>query len=224
MAELPQLGECRERPPARKPALGAQLIGRWKALFHAKFAGLLYDLTGTYFEGHPPFPEVARHPSGYRRDKRFDGGQVGSARSVSPESFPLAGEGLAGHTTDQPRRAGSFSRKSKRQAAQPSAARAGTGAARRRKCARRCAGALPGGAAPRAFAPGEQKLTDLPWQKARGRGCQTPVAKAGELPGLERQREALWLQRGTAQQRTSSAGRLVKVDRPQAGGPGQFGA
>jgi hypothetical protein len=33
------------------------LVGRWRDLFNASFDVLLYDLTSTYFEADPPFPD-----------------------------------------------------------------------------------------------------------------------------------------------------------------------
>jgi hypothetical protein len=39
------------------PFLFDHLTERWKTLFDAKFEVLLYDLTSTYFESDPPFPE-----------------------------------------------------------------------------------------------------------------------------------------------------------------------
>jgi hypothetical protein len=34
------------------------LVGRWRDLFNISYDVLLYDLTSTYFEADPPFPEV----------------------------------------------------------------------------------------------------------------------------------------------------------------------
>ena len=33
------------------------LVGRWRDLVNASFDVLLYDLTSTYFEADPPFPD-----------------------------------------------------------------------------------------------------------------------------------------------------------------------
>ena len=72
--------------------------GRWQEEFGAKFDVLLYDLTSTYFESDPPFPEGDKRRFGYSRDKRPDCVQVIAALIVSPEGYPLAYEVLAGNT------------------------------------------------------------------------------------------------------------------------------
>ena len=69
-------------------------------MFNAKFDVLLYDLTSTYFESDPPFPEGDKRKYGYSRDKRFDCVQVVIALIVTPEGFPLAYEVMAGNTAD----------------------------------------------------------------------------------------------------------------------------
>jgi transposase len=70
-------------------------------LFNARFEVLLYDLTSTYFESDPPFPEGDKRRHGYSRDKRSDCVQVVIALIVTPEGFPLAYEVLAGNTSDK---------------------------------------------------------------------------------------------------------------------------
>jgi transposase len=70
-------------------------------LFNASFDVLLYDLTSTYFESHPPFPEGDKRRFGYSRDKRFDCVQVVIALVVTPEGFPLGYEVLAGNTDER---------------------------------------------------------------------------------------------------------------------------
>jgi hypothetical protein len=62
---------------------------------------LLYDLTSTYFESDPPFPEKDKRQFGYSRDKRFDCVQVVIALVVTAEGFPLAYEVLPGNTADK---------------------------------------------------------------------------------------------------------------------------
>ena len=69
---------------------------RWKSLFGADFDVLLYDLTSTYCESDPPFPEEDKRKFGYSRDKRSDCVQVVVALIVTPEGFPLAYEVMAG--------------------------------------------------------------------------------------------------------------------------------
>ena len=84
-----------------REALFQHLKGRWQDLFGAKFDVLLYDLTSTYFESDPPFPEGDKRRFGYSRDKRSDCVQVIIALIVTPEGFPLAYEVLPGNTSDK---------------------------------------------------------------------------------------------------------------------------
>jgi transposase len=101
VADLHKLYECHERLLAHKADLFTHLAGRWKDLFNACFDILLYDLTSTYFESDPPFPEGDKRRYGYSRDKRPDCVQVVIALIVTPEGFPLAYEVLAGNTSDK---------------------------------------------------------------------------------------------------------------------------
>ena len=101
LAEIHKLYECHERLLAHKKKLFSHLSQRWKDLFNAKFEVLLYDLTSTYFESDPPFPEGDKRQYGYSRDKRPDCVQVVVALVVTPEGFPLAYEVLAGNTSDK---------------------------------------------------------------------------------------------------------------------------
>ena len=100
LAEIHKLYDCLDRLMEHKEALFAHLTQRWKDLFNAKFDVLLYDLTSTYFESDPPFPEGDKRKYGYSRDKRFDCVQVVIALIVTPEGFPLAYEVMAGNTAD----------------------------------------------------------------------------------------------------------------------------
>ena len=101
LAEIHKLYACHERLLKHKQELFTHLTGRWKDLFHARFEVLLYDLTSTYFESDPPFPEGDKRRYGYSRDKRPDCVQVVIALIVTPEGFPLAYEVLAGNTSDK---------------------------------------------------------------------------------------------------------------------------
>lgn len=92
---------CLDRLVEHKAALFAFLQARWKDLFAARFDVLLFDLTSTYFESEPPFPERDKRQFGYSRDKRSDCVQVVIALIVTPEGFPLAYEVLAGNTADK---------------------------------------------------------------------------------------------------------------------------
>jgi len=100
LAEIHKLYECLDRLIEHKHALFDHLTKRWKDLFNAKFDVLLYDLTSTYFESDPSFPEDDKRKHGYSRDKRFDCVQVVIALIVTPEGFPLAYEVMAGNTAD----------------------------------------------------------------------------------------------------------------------------
>jgi hypothetical protein len=83
-----------------KEALFQFLRDRWSDLFNASFDVLLYDLTSTYFESDPPFPEGDPRRHGYSRDHRPDCVQVVIALVVTPEGFPVAYEVMPGNTAD----------------------------------------------------------------------------------------------------------------------------
>jgi hypothetical protein len=100
LVEIHKLYECLDMVLEHKHALFDHLTKRWKDLFNAKFEVLLYDLTSTYFESDPAFPEDDKRKHGYSRDKRFDCVQVVIALIVTPEGFPLAYEVMAGNTAD----------------------------------------------------------------------------------------------------------------------------
>ena len=101
LGEIHKLYECHERLLEHQRELFTHLTGQWKDLFNARFEVLLYDLTSTYFESDPPFPENDKRRYGYSRDKRPDCVQVVIALIVTPEGFPLAYEVLAGNTSDK---------------------------------------------------------------------------------------------------------------------------
>ena len=101
LADIHKLYECHDRLLKHKQELFSHLAGRWKDLFNARFEVLLYDLTSTYFESDPPFPEGDKRRYGYSRDKRSDCVQVVIALVVTPEGFPLAYEVMAGNTSDK---------------------------------------------------------------------------------------------------------------------------
>ena len=81
LAEIHKLYRCLDRVVAHKKALFSHLRQKWADLFGAKFEVLLYDLTSTYFESEPPFPEGDKRRYGYSRDKRSDCVQVVIASS-----------------------------------------------------------------------------------------------------------------------------------------------
>jgi transposase len=101
LAEAHKLYACHDLLLAHKAALFHHLTQRWRDLFNAKFDVLLYDLTSSYFESDPPFPEGDKRKFGYSRDKRPDCVQVVIALVVTPEGFPLAYEVMAGNTSDK---------------------------------------------------------------------------------------------------------------------------
>src|SRR6266446_1230612 len=100
LADSHKLYRCHDRLLAHKQAVFDHLVGRWRDLFNASFDVLLYDLTSTYFEANPPFPEEDKRRYGYSRDHRPDCVQVVIALVVTPEGLPLAYEVLAGNTAD----------------------------------------------------------------------------------------------------------------------------
>ncbi len=100
LAEIHKLYRCHDRMLEHKEALFDHLVGRWRDLFNASFDVLLYDLTSTYFEANPPFPEGDKRRHGYSRDHRADCVQVVIALVVTPEGLPLTYEVLPGNTAD----------------------------------------------------------------------------------------------------------------------------
>jgi len=100
LAEIHKLYACHDRLLAHKQALFDHLVARWRDLFNASFDVLLYDLTSTYFEADPPFPEGDKRRHGYSRDHRPDCVQVVIALVVTTEGLPMAYEVLPGNTAD----------------------------------------------------------------------------------------------------------------------------
>ena len=101
LAQKDNLYRCLDQVLEHRPALFQHLRHKWEDLFGVKFEVLLYDLTSTYFESAPPFPERDKRQYGYSRDKRPDCVQVVIALVVTPEGFPLAYEVMAGNTADK---------------------------------------------------------------------------------------------------------------------------
>ncbi len=101
LAQKDNLYRCLDKLLEHRDALFQHLRQRWEDLFGVKFEVLLYDLTSTYFESDPPFPEGDKRRHGYSRDKRSDCVQVVIALVVTPEGFPLAYEVMAGNTSDR---------------------------------------------------------------------------------------------------------------------------
>jgi transposase len=101
LAEKDNLYRCLDKLLPHRTALFQHLRRRWEDLFGVKHEVLLYDLTSTYFESDPPFPETDKRQFGYSRDKRSDCVQVVIALVVTPEGFPLAYEVMSGNTADK---------------------------------------------------------------------------------------------------------------------------
>jgi transposase len=101
LAQKDTLYRCLDKLLPHRKALFKHLRCRWEDLFGVKFEVLLYDLTSTYFESDPPFPESDKRKFGYSRDKRKDCVQVVIALIVTPEGFPLAYEVMSGNTSDR---------------------------------------------------------------------------------------------------------------------------
>jgi transposase len=101
LAEKGNLYRCLDKLLPHRTALFQHLRRRWEDLFGVKHEVLLYDLTSTYFESDPPFPETDKRQFGYSRDKRSDCVQVVIALVVTPEGFPLAYEVMSGNTADK---------------------------------------------------------------------------------------------------------------------------
>src|ERR1700720_2382090 len=92
---------CHDRLLVHKQAVFDHLVGRWRDLFNISYDVLLYDLTSTYFEADPPFPEGDKRRFGYSRDHRPDCVQIVIALVVTPEGLPLAYEVLPGNIADK---------------------------------------------------------------------------------------------------------------------------
>jgi transposase len=101
VAEIHKLYRCHDRLLAHKQAVFDHLTTRWRDLFNISYDVLLYDLTSTYFESDPPFPEGDKRRFGYSRDHRPDCVQIIIALVVTPEGLPLAYEVLPGNTADK---------------------------------------------------------------------------------------------------------------------------
>src|SRR5215470_1591690 len=89
LAEIHKLYRCHDRLLGHKQAVFDHLVGRWRDLFNISYDVLLYDLTSTYFEADPRFPEGDKRRFGYSRDHRPDCVQIIIALVVTPEGLPL---------------------------------------------------------------------------------------------------------------------------------------
>lgn len=100
LAAKDTLYRCHDLLLKHKTALFSHLSNHWRDLFNADYEVLLYDLTSTYFESNPPFPDDDKRKFGYSRDKRSDCVQIVIALVITTEGFPLAYEVLPGNTID----------------------------------------------------------------------------------------------------------------------------
>ncbi len=100
LAAKDTLYRCHDLLVAHKDALFTHLHNRWRDLFNPDYEVLLYDLTSTYFESTPDFPEGDKRHFGYSRDKRSDCVQIVIALVLTTEGFPLAYKVLPGNTID----------------------------------------------------------------------------------------------------------------------------
>ena len=101
LAGKDNLYRCLDRVLPHREALFDHLQQRWKDLFAAQFEVVLYDLTSTYFESDPPFPDADKRRYGYSRDHRSDCVQVVIALVITPEGLPLAYEVMPGNIQDR---------------------------------------------------------------------------------------------------------------------------
>lgn len=101
LAAKDNLYRCLDRLLEHRDSLFEHLQARWKDLFGAQFDVVLYDLTSTYFESDPPFPDGDKRRYGYSRDHRPDCVQVLVALVITPEGFPLAYEVMSGNVQDR---------------------------------------------------------------------------------------------------------------------------
>ena len=90
LAEIHKLYRCHDQLLTYKQAVFDHLTARWRDLFNISYDVLLYNLTSTYFEADPPFPEGDKRRFGYSRDHRPDCVQIVIALVVTSEGLPLA--------------------------------------------------------------------------------------------------------------------------------------
>jgi transposase len=100
LAAKDTLYRCHDRLLPHKDALFTHLAAKWRDLFNPDYEILLYDLTSTYFESTPDFPEGDKRRFGYSRDKRSDCVQIVIALVLTTEGYPLAYKILPGNTID----------------------------------------------------------------------------------------------------------------------------
>jgi hypothetical protein len=237
VAEAHKLYTCHDLILEHKTTLFDHLTERWKDLFNAKFDVLLYDLTSTYFESDPPFPEG---------DKRPDCVQVVIALIVTPEGFPLAYEVMAGNTSDKATLKGFLEKIENQYGKAQRIWVMDRGIPTEETLAQMRQSDPPVfylvGTPKGRLSKFEERLRDLPWKEAREGVEVKLVAEAGEvyvlarskdrvskeramrrgqltrlwkrlheLKEMELTRDALLMKLGAARQQAPSAWRLVKI-------------
>jgi transposase len=100
LAAKDTLYRCHDHLLSHKEGFFSHLAEKWRDLFNPDYEVLLYDLTSTYFESTPDFPEGDKRRFGYSRDKRSDCVQIVIALVLTTEGFPLAYKVLPGNTLD----------------------------------------------------------------------------------------------------------------------------
>ena len=226
------LYRCLDLLLEHKTAIFSHLTDKWKDLFNAKFEVLLYDLTSTYFESAPPFPEGDKRRFGYSRDKRFDCVQVVIALIVTPEGFPLAYEVLSGNTSDKTTLKDFL--KKDRGAIRQGPTHLGDGSGRSHRgsaCGNarvRSAGPLPGRHPQGAVKPIRTKASGSALEQEvyvlarshdrvnkeramRRRQLKSLWKRLRELQGMKLKRDALMEKVGAAKQQYPAAARLVEI-------------
>ena len=185
LAESHKLYACHDLLWKHKEALFDHLTQRWRDLFNAQFEVLLYDLTSSYFESNPPFPEADKRKFGYSRDKRSDCVQVVIALIVTPEGFPLAYEVMPGNTSDKTTLPGFLAKIEKQYGKAQRIWVMDRGIPTEKvlqgDAPERSASALPGGDAQRAFEPARSAVDPVAVAKGAGRHrSQIVASEAGK--------------------------------------------
>jgi hypothetical protein len=69
VAEIHKLYRCHDRVGAQAEGVRSP-GGRWRDLFNISYDVLMYDVTSTYFEADPPFPDGDKRRFGHSPDHR----------------------------------------------------------------------------------------------------------------------------------------------------------
>jgi len=94
------LYRCLDKVLPHRDALFQFLRTRWADMFSASFDVLLYDLTSTYFESNPPFPEGDKRRFGYSRDRKRGFPQIVYGLLCNGQGCPVSIEVFQGNTAD----------------------------------------------------------------------------------------------------------------------------